>query len=93
VATREQLIERHDDSRIRDLLVHPEKDGLVVICAWCESVRTSEDVWLPIGHFVPRAGPVAVTHGLCPPCALGLHRPLRDEPPRRTAGRCHFPAR
>lgn len=74
-----RLLERHDDSRIRDLLVHPEKDGLVVICAWCESVRTSEDVWLPIGHFVPRAGPFAVTHGLCPPCALGLHRPLRDE--------------
>lgn len=63
------LLESQGKSRVRALLVHPEKAGLVAICAWCESVRTSEDLWLPIGHFVPRSGPFEVTHGMCPPCA------------------------
>lgn len=73
-----RLLERHDASHVRDLLAHPGKDGLVVICAWCESARTSEGVWLPIGHFVPRAGPFEVTHGICPPCALALNTSMQS---------------
>ncbi|MCC7139817.1 MAG: hypothetical protein IT460_15445 [Planctomycetes bacterium] len=67
-----RLLESQGESRIRALLVHPDKEGHVAICAWCESVRTAEDVWLPIGHFVPRSGPFEVTHGMCPPCATGF---------------------
>ena len=82
-----RLLERHDDSRIRDLLMHPEKDGLAVICAWCESARTSEGVWLPIGHLVPRAGPFQVTHGICPPCAFELQATLQTRSERGSPGR------
>ncbi|MBL9088075.1 MAG: hypothetical protein JNM10_13130 [Planctomycetia bacterium] len=76
-----RLLESQGKSRVRALLAHPEKAGLVAICAWCESVRTSEDLWLPIGHFVPRSGPFEVTHGMCPPCAADFDRNADDEAP------------
>ncbi len=76
-----RLLESHAGSRVRALLVHPEKAGLVVICAWCERVRTAEEVWLPIGHFLPRSGPFEVTHGMCPPCAADFQGDAGDEAP------------
>ncbi|MFO0931126.1 MAG: hypothetical protein U1E39_00290 [Planctomycetota bacterium] len=75
------LLESHGGSRVRALLVHPEKAGLVAICAWCERVRTAEEVWLPIGHFVPRSGPFEVTHGMCPPCAADFQSDAADAAP------------
>lgn len=65
-----RLLESQGAARVRALFTQPGKDGLVAICAWCERVRTAEEVWLPIGHFVPRSGPFEVTHGICPPCAI-----------------------
>lgn len=67
-----RLLELQGGASVRGLLMHPRKEGLVAICAWCERVRTAEDLWLPIGHFVPRSGPFEVTHGMCPPCATGF---------------------
>ena len=66
------LLSRRADGRLRSLLEHPGREGFLPICAWCESVRTSEGAWLPLGHFIPREGPFEVTHGICPPCAAGL---------------------
>ncbi|MDJ0974302.1 MAG: hypothetical protein QNJ98_07580 [Planctomycetota bacterium] len=51
------------------LLDRSAAEGLVTICAWCESVRPEDGRWLPVGHFVPREGSVAVTHAMCPACA------------------------
>lgn len=69
-----RLLSRRADYRAHELLGQRVHDGMIPICAWCESVRTPEGVWLPIGHYVPRHGPFEVTHGICPPCAGGLRR-------------------
>jgi tetratricopeptide (TPR) repeat protein len=66
------LLSRREDCRLHAILEHPGHDGLVPVCAWCESVRTSEGFWLPIGHFIPRDGTFLVTHGICPTCASGF---------------------
>lgn len=71
------LLSRRSDYRIRALLEHPDREGLLPICAWCESVRTTAGAWLPLGHFIPRDGTFEVTHGICPRCAAGLGAPER----------------
>lgn len=40
----------------------------VHLCAWCERVRAPEGGWLPIGHYIPRAGPLPISHGICGDC-------------------------
>lgn len=66
------LLARRPDYPVNDLLSLPNRTGFVPVCAWCESVRTSEGVWLPIGHYVPREGSFRLTHGICPPCVEQL---------------------
>lgn len=66
------LLARRRDYPVHELLAMPDRTGLVPVCAWCESVRTAEGVWLPIGHFVPREGSFSLTHGICPPCVAQL---------------------
>ena len=51
------------------LLAGHGAEGLIAVCAWCESVRSPQGTWLPLGHFVPREGSRRVTHGICPGCA------------------------
>lgn len=46
--------------------------GHVVICAWCERLRAEDHTWLPIGHLVPRDGPLRISHGICPDCSKRL---------------------
>lgn len=48
-----------------DLIV---RDELICICAWCYRVRTSENAWLPIAHFIPSSASFGVTHGICEAC-------------------------
>lgn len=49
-------------------------DGRLRICAWCLQVRTPDGRELPVGHYVPDAERLAVTHGICDPCALRISR-------------------
>ena len=63
------LLESQGDDHVRALLQAAAPEGLIAVCAWCESVRPSEGRWLPIGHFVPREGQLQVTHSICPTCA------------------------
>ena len=67
-----KLISRRPDYHLHDLLAQPDREGLVPVCAWCESVRTSDGAWLPIGHFVPRDGSCEITHGICHACVTGI---------------------
>ena len=62
------LLASQGDDHVLSLL-HASPHGMVAVCAWCESVRPSEERWLPIGHFIPRDGRLKVTHGICPTCA------------------------
>ncbi len=46
-----------------------DPDGALCICAWCLRVRMAQSTWLPLGHYVPKAPALHVTHGMCPTCA------------------------
>jgi len=46
----------------------PNDDGMVRVCAWCTRVATIGDRWLPLGHLIPPAGEIEVTHGMCAEC-------------------------
>lgn len=41
-------------------------------CAWCGSVRASEDRWIPFETYLPESS--HLTHGACPSCAVRLRR-------------------
>ncbi len=63
-----QLFRSQPDA-VAPVVVTEEQDAeLVHLCAWCERVRTPEGVWLPIGHFIPRVGPLPISHGICGDC-------------------------
>lgn len=66
------LLASRGDAYVQSLLERSAPDGLVAICAWCESVRPSDGRWLPIGHFIPREGSFDVTHAICPGCAARM---------------------
>ena len=51
----------------RAVFERAKREGLVGICAWCESIRTGSD-WMPFGHFLPRDGSYEITATICPPC-------------------------
>jgi hypothetical protein len=46
--------------------------GLLSMCASCKRVRDDADRWEPVERFLQRHGEVAVSHDLCPSCALEL---------------------
>ncbi len=63
-----------------------EEEGLIRLCAWCSRVRTREDHWIPVAHFIPQEPNVRVTHSICPSCVTRLRRqqrPGRDPVPGR----------
>ena len=56
----------------REILDGAIKDGLIGICAWCESIRGSDGEWMPFGHFLPRDGSYEITATICAPCRAEL---------------------
>jgi hypothetical protein len=50
------------------------EDGRLRICSWCLTMRTADGLALPVGHLVPGAMRLAVTHGICDPCLAALPR-------------------
>ena len=43
-------------------------------CSWCLTMRTADGLALPVGHLVPGAMRLAVTHGICDSCLAALPR-------------------
>ena len=66
------LFDSRGDAFVQSLIEDAAPDGLVAICAWCESVRPADGRWLPIGHFIPREASFQVTHAICPGCAARM---------------------
>ncbi|MDJ0974374.1 MAG: hypothetical protein QNJ98_07950 [Planctomycetota bacterium] len=65
---------RRDPGAYAHLMVAEDDDEeLIHLCAWCERVRTQEGLWLPIGHFIPRVGPLPISHGICSDCLQREH--------------------
>jgi len=67
-----ELFNARGKEAVLALLAAPEASPLIAVCAWCESVRQHDERWLPVGHFIPRAADLKVTHGICPSCAAHL---------------------
>lgn len=62
-----------DPSALRALLVEEGEGGaLIHLCAWCERVLTPAGQWIPVGHFIPREGPVPISHAICQDCLVSV---------------------
>lgn len=50
--------------------------GFLAVCAWCQRVRLKDGRWLSVQQFLPLApaGPLQLTHGLCPACLPAVTR-------------------
>lgn len=61
-------------------------DTFVSVCAWCRRVALPDGTWLPVGHYLPRQGPLRLTHGICPDCLSRERRRLPHDagPPNPT---------
>jgi hypothetical protein len=57
----------------------PAPGDLLLVCAWCLSVRDRDGTWLPVGHLVYGAQSVPMTHGACPRCLEDLSASVRRE--------------
>ncbi|MDH3591005.1 MAG: hypothetical protein OER88_03950, partial [Planctomycetota bacterium] len=55
------------------------RDDFICICAWCRRVRTREQTWLPVAHFLPSDPSPQVSHGICEVCR-NRHFPVRPLP-------------
>ncbi len=52
----------------------PASSDLVVVCAWCNALRTRAGAWIPLPDFLPivSEGPIRVTHGMCMTCRRAI---------------------
>ncbi len=57
----------------------PAPGDLLLVCAWCLSVRDRDGTWLPVGNLVYGAQSVPMTHGACPRCLEDLSASVRRE--------------
>lgn len=63
----ERLAERVADlqtalSRVKQL------HGLLPICSYCKRIRTDQDYWEQVDHYVSEHADVQFSHGICPTC-------------------------
>lgn len=59
----------------------------VAVCAWCNSLRGPERVWIPLDEFAQPTPDLEVTHGICHSCtaAMAAHGGGVPGAPRRRA--------
>lgn len=57
----------------------PPRGDLLLVCAWCLSVRDRDGTWLPVGHLVYGAQSLPMTHGACPRCLEDLAASVRRD--------------
>ncbi len=61
-------------------LVSIDPDDLVVLCASCRGVRTSDGNWISIESYLHQANQTWVSHSLCEVCAAHTRAALRAAP-------------
>ena len=49
--------------------------GLLPICAYCKSIRSDENYWQEVDHYVSEHSGVQFSHGICPKC---LEKVMKD---------------
>ena len=57
----------------------PASSDLVLVCAWCNALRTQAGAWIPLPDFLPivSEGPIRVTHGMCATCRRAIEPELQ----------------
>jgi DNA-binding response OmpR family regulator len=43
--------------------------GIIPICAWCNSIRDDKDYWLKVEDYLEAHSKTQFTHAICPACA------------------------
>jgi phosphoserine phosphatase RsbU/P len=52
--------------------------GLLPICSYCKSVRTDQNYWEQVEHYVAQHTDVQFSHGICPKCYASIVADLED---------------
>ncbi|HEY3286353.1 MAG TPA: hypothetical protein VGJ96_04435 [Gemmatimonadaceae bacterium] len=58
-------------------------EGILSICSYCKKVRTSDDAWQQVEHYVTDHSDVVFSHGICPACYEDQMRHLDTVFPRQ----------
>ncbi len=69
--------------RIRELseaLVHVRTlQGILPICMYCHKIRTDQESWDRIEHYIAQHSDAEFSHGICPECMVKYHSDLLEE--------------
>jgi hypothetical protein len=65
-------------ARIRQL------HGLLPICCYCKSIRTDQNYWQQLEHYLAEHSDVQFSHGICPSCFKSVVEPQLEA--RRQSG-------
>lgn len=72
VGLRVLTLRQHLAERVADLetaLSHVKQlHGLLPICSYCKHVRTDENYWEQVEHYVAQRTDLQFSHGICPGC-------------------------
>lgn len=67
VTLQERLGERV--AELQDALTKVKQlNGLLPICAYCKRIRTDQDYWEQVEHYVAEHSEAQFSHGICPTC-------------------------
>ena len=56
--------------KLQNALSHVQRlQGLLPICMYCHKIRTDEQSWQRIEHYISEHSDATFTHGMCPECA------------------------
>jgi CheY-like chemotaxis protein len=72
IAERMLLLQESLARRVRELedaLANVKQlQGLLPICSYCKSIRSDQDYWHQVEHYISAHAGVRFSHGICPPC-------------------------
>lgn len=60
--------------------------GLLPICCYCKSIRTDQDYWQQVEHYLAEHSEVRFSHGICPQCYAKVVEPQLNELQRKKKG-------
>ena len=64
--------------KLQEALKHVQRlQGLLPICMYCHKIRTDEQSWQRIEHYISEHSDATFSHGLCPECAKKHHPELK----------------
>ena len=53
--------------------------GILSICSYCKKMRDTDEVWVPIEHYLHSHADILLTHGICPDCYAQVMKDLPAE--------------